>query len=161
MMRHLKILLIALVALWALLGALGNLTNYAGGHGAVAAVMGRDGVPIPARAPFVAIEAPLLTHAGYAVVWAGKLVTAVLCAWGVAQLWRGRNATADVFNAAKGPALVGASIAIAMLFGGFIVIGGGYFVMWSSTLGQSSSETATQYITAIGIVTLLVAMPDA
>jgi predicted small integral membrane protein len=160
-MRHIKILLIALVGLWALLGLLGNLTSYASGHGAVAAVMARDGVPFPARAPFVAIDAPLLTHAGFAVVWGGKLLAAVLCAWGVVRLWAVRNTPAREFNGAKGPALVGAGIALAMLFGGFIVVGGGYFVMWASTLGQGSSETATQYLTAIGIVTLLVALPDA
>jgi predicted small integral membrane protein len=159
-MRRMKILLIALVALWALLGALGNFTNYAGGHRAVAAVMARDGVTVPARAPFVPIEAPLMTHTGFALVWGGKLLAGLICLWGAVRLWRVRNTAAADFNGAKGPALVGASIALAMLFGGFVVIGGGYFEMWASPLGQGSSVTANQYITAIGIVTLLVALPD-
>lgn len=47
-----------------------------------------------------------------------------------------------------------------MLFGGFVVVGGGYFAMWSSSLGQLSSAGATQYITAIGLIALFVAVRD-
>lgn len=159
-MRLLKIVLIVLVGLWGLLGGIGNLVNYAGGHGAVVAVMARDGVPFPPGGPFFAITQPVLTHLGYAVIWLGKLASALTCLWGAVRLWGARVAPAEAFNGAKAVALAGCGIALVMLFGGFVVAGEGYFAMWSSPLGQLSSAAATQYITAIGLIALFVAVRD-
>jgi predicted small integral membrane protein len=159
-MRVTKIVLIVLVGLWGLLGGIGNLVNYAGGHAAVVAVMSREGVPFAPGGPFVAVTQPALTHLGYAVIWAGKLASALVCLWGAARLWRLRSMPAAEFNAAKPIALAGCGIALVMLFGGFVVVGGSYFGMWSTERGQLSSTIATQFITAIGIIALFVAVPD-
>jgi predicted small integral membrane protein len=159
-MRATKIVLVVLVGLWGLLGGIGNLVNYAGGHAAVLAVMARQDVPFPPGGPFVAIAQPALTHLGYAVIWVGKLASAFVCLWGAVRLWRVRGAPATDFNTAKNLALAGCGIALVMLFGGFVVVGDGYFAMWSSARGQLSSAMAIQFITAIGIVALFVAVRD-
>jgi predicted small integral membrane protein len=159
-MRVTKIVLIVLVGVWGLLGGIGNLVNYAGGHAAVVAVMARDEVPFAPGGPFVAITQPALTHLGYAVIWVGKLASALACLWGALRLWGVRSAPAVQFNATKTVALAGCGIALLMLFGGFVVVGGSYFGMWSTARGQLSTTVASQYITSIGIIALFVAMPD-
>jgi predicted small integral membrane protein len=155
-LRLIKILLVVLVGLWGLIAGAGNLFGYAGGHAQVVSVMSREGA-LAAGGPFVAISHPLLTHLGYAVVWSGKLLSAVFCLWGAALLWRSRAASTDDFNAAKTMSLAGCGVALIMLFGGFFVAGGAYFSMWSSDVGASSHAFATQYIVGIGIIALFVA----
>ena len=75
-------------------------------------------------------------------------------------MWRARNATATNFNEAKNLAMLGGGIAIAMLFGGFIVIGGEYFAMWQSDFGTGAQNHAFRLLGTIGIVLFFVHMSD-
>jgi predicted small integral membrane protein len=118
-------------------------------------VLARDDTIGP-RGPFIAISSPVVIHLGLATIWLGKLVSGTLCFWGAAQMWGARTASADAFNAAKTPGLVGCGVAILMLFGAFVTVGGVYFFMWQSAAGQLSQTFAMGYIASIGMVALFV-----
>jgi predicted small integral membrane protein len=159
MLRLTKIVLMVLVGLWGVFTGIGNLAGYENGHALVVAVMMREGA-IPGGGPFITMSHPLLTHFGYAVIWAGKLAAGGFCLWGATKLWLARTASAEVFNATKTTALTGCGIALVMLFGGFFVAGGAYFGMWSSAGGQASHDFAAQYMVGIGMLALFVATAD-
>lgn len=159
MLRLTKIVLMVLVGLWGVFSGITNLVGYETGHGFVSMVMMREGAS-PSGGPFISMGHPLFTHFGYAVVWASKLVSGGLCLWGAMRLWSARTAAAEVFNSSKSTALAGSGIVLAMLFGGFFVVGGAYFGMWTSPVGQASHEFATQYLVGIGMVSLFVASDD-
>ena len=159
-MRYLKIALIAFVGLWGILGGIGNLGGYDVGYQSVAGVLARNDTMGP-TGPFVAFSNPAFIHLGLAAIWLGKLVCGALCFWGAGQMWSKRNASADVFNAAKTMGLLGCGVAMLMLFGAFVTIGGVYFFMWQSEAGQLSQQFAMGYIASIGMVALFVNMADA
>ena len=158
-MRYLKISMIAVMGVWGVLGGVGNLGGYDAGYQEVARVLARDGTIGP-RAPFVAISSPAVIHLGLATIWLGKLLSGALCFWGAGRMWRARNATAEVFNAAKTPGLLGCGVAILVLFGAFVTVGSVYFFMWQSATGALSQQFAMGYIASIGMVALFVNMAD-
>ena len=158
-MRTIKIALIALVGIWGLTSGLGNLALTESGFAATAEVVGADG-----RSGVVEwqrIDSPLLIWAAWALLPLGKLATAALCLFGAWRMWLSWRAPADEFNAAKTFGLLGCGIAIAMLFGIFMVAADTYFRIWLTEQGSRVMPIAFRYIGSIGIITLFVNQTDA
>lgn len=158
-MRYLKIALIVFVALWGILGGTANLGGYQAGYQQVADVLAREGTLGP-TGPFLAFSHPAFIHLGLSTIWLGKLISGALCLLGAWRMWVARSASAETFDAAKTVALAGCGVAILMLFGSFVTIGGVYFFMWQSETGQLSQQFAWGYISSIGMVALFVNMTD-
>ena len=96
-LRLSKIALTAAIALYASLVAFGNITDYGTDFAFVHHVFQMDTVFPDATIKYRAIELPLLHHLGYIAIIAAETVTALLCWWGAARLWRRRNAPARDF----------------------------------------------------------------
>jgi len=158
LVRIIKIILIVLVGLWGLIGGLGNLASTESGFAATAEVVGatgRGGV-----ADWQRIESPLLIWAAWALLPIGKLATAVLCLYGAWQMWLSRRSPEIEFNAAKAFGLLGCGIAIAMMFGIFVVAANTYFRLWQAEQAARVMPIAFGYISSIGIIALFVNQPD-
>jgi len=156
--RIIKIILIVLVGLWGFIGGLGNLALTDSGFTATAEVVGaagRSGV-----ADWQRIENPLLIWAAWALLPIGKLATAALCFFGAWRMCLSRHSPADQFNTAKAFGLLGCGIAIAMMFGIFMVAADTYFKFWQAELGSRVMPIAFRYVGSIGIIALFVNQPD-
>jgi len=157
-LRTIKIILIVLVGVWGLIGGLGNLALSESGFTATAEVVGADersGV-----ADWQRIESPLLIWAAWALLPIGKLATAALCFFGAWRMCLSHHSPADQFNAAKVFGLLGCGIAIAMMFGIFMVAADTYFKLWQADLGSRVMPIAFRYVGSIGIIALFVNQPD-
>ena len=71
-----------------------------------------------------------------------------------------RSLGADTFNQSKSLALVGCSIMLAMLFGGFIVAAETYFQLWQTDLGNLALPMAFRYIGCIALIAIFVQQSD-
>ena len=158
MLRISKIVLLLLVGLWGLIGGIGNFTQIGTGFDTVATVLNPQNVA--GFASWQRIESPLIVWAAWSIIPLSKLVAAGLILFGSWQMWRARRNGADAFNHAKSLALVGCSIAIAMLFGGFIVAAETYFHLWQTELGALALPIAFRYIGCIALIAIFVQQPD-
>jgi predicted small integral membrane protein len=157
--RHLKIALIFFVALQGLAGGLGNLVGLETTYGGVARVLSMEGVPSSVPRVF-AFDAPIFIWVGVCWILLLKLLTGVTGAIGVLQLFRYRNGSAVVFQAAKYWGLFACGASILMLFGGFIVTGATILFMWQTQAGQVAFEGATYFLVCLGVVALYVNVRD-
>ena len=155
MVRYLKILLILLVGLWALFGAMVNLSKP--NPQVAATVMSMEDVPGIHRR---AIENPALARLAWSTIPFGKLTAAVLCFGGAVRLWRQRRASAADFDRAKSWAISGCAVAMAMLYGVFIVFMDGFFEAWRTPLGQQAASTAFSYFGCIALIAVFVNMRE-
>ena len=94
------------------------------------------------------------------VIPLGKFGAAVLCGMGAWRMWNSRVLDSTIFNKAKEFAIAGCGVAIAMLFGGFFVIGEVYFDLWMTPLGDVALPNAFRMIGCIGVIALVVAQND-
>jgi predicted small integral membrane protein len=156
MLRMTKILLVLSVVLWAALGALGNVTDWKGTAGAVAAVTSMSTFAGGAE-NWRATTSPLVVLAGAIFIVAFKAVTAALCASGAWRMWAERKSDAETFGSAKALALTGCAVAVLGLFGGWIVIGEGWFEFWrSDSLREAAGGSAFRYGGFIALIALIV-----
>lgn len=159
-MRHLKIILVVLVALFGLNAGLSNASHPSHGIQATGYVLSLEGTWQAPGTMWRAMNSGAAHVAGFAGIVAAELLMGLLCAFGAWRLWQARRAPADGFNAAKTAALWGCGVGFLLMFGGFLVVGGGYFTMWQSELGRASLDLAFQYAGTFGIVLLFLNMPD-
>ena len=158
MLRISKIVLLLLVGLWGLIGGIGNFTHIGTGFETVAAVLNPQDVE--GLASWQRLESPIAVWTAWAIIPLSKLVAAGLIFTGSWQMWRVRRLGANEFNRAKSLALVGCSVAIAMLFGGFIVAAETYFLLWQTELGALALPVAFRYIGCIALIAIFVQQPD-
>ena len=158
MLRIVKIVLIVLVAAWGLIGGIKNFADVDGGLGAVQAVMNP---PESAGLPdWQKVSNPIAVWIGWLIIPLGKLGAAALCASGAWRMWASRKIESASFNQAKELAIAGCGVAIAMLFGGFFVVGEVYFNLWMTPLGDIALPSAFRMIGCIGVIALFVAQKD-
>ncbi len=105
------------------------------------------------------IELGSLHHAAYLTIILSEAAIALLLWTGVVRLWRSRGNALD-FNRAKAAAVLGLVGAVALFFGGFLAVGGEWFLMWQSETWNSQAESA-MFATLYSLILLLVAQRDA
>lgn len=154
--RILKIVLVTLVGLQGWFYVAGNIANWESAFGAVAYVLGMEGHEIYGNHIFPPITSPVLVTLAFLVIITGEFLVGALSLKGAWDLWRVRNGSADEFNSAKGFALLGAGMALAVWFGGFIVLGGALFQMWQTQIGSASFDDAFVFAVTSGLVLLFV-----
>jgi predicted small integral membrane protein len=159
MIQYLKIILVALIALWGLIGGLNNLADFDPGSPPVARVLSMEDT-FSGGNMWRATSNSVLIFIGFASIFIPKLACAALCGIGAWQMWQSRNGSAEVFNQSKKYAILGAGIALVMLFGGFIVVANEFFLMWQYEFGQRVSQQAFRLFGSIGLILLFVQSPD-
>lgn len=158
--RMLKIVLTIFVSLFGFFYATQNMVNLDAAYGVISTVAGMEGHNYYPNAFGPAIASPLLIYLFMAVIIAGEYAIGVLAAKGALDMWKARAAKANAFNAAKKFAILGAGMALVVWYGFFTVIGGAYFQMWQTELGNMSLEGAFQFVGSTGLVLLFINMKD-
>ena len=158
MLRIVKIVLVILVVVWGLIGGVKNFADVDGGLGAVQSVMNPpESVELP---DWQKVTNSIAIWIGWLIIPLGKLGAAGFCALGAWRMWASRKLESVSFNQAKELAIAGCGVAIAMLFGGFFVVGEVYFDLWMTPLGDVALPNAFRMIGCIGVIALLVAQRD-
>src|ERR1700691_4509236 len=126
MLRIVKIVLTAAVATFGFMSGIYDLINWSNTVRTVGMVTSMSSWPGGASS-WQAVSSAPLSWLGAVWIIAGDLGAAVLCAAGVARMWRARNATNAEFAPAKKLALAGCGILVIMLLGGFNVLAETWF----------------------------------
>jgi predicted small integral membrane protein len=159
MIRYLKIFLVVLVALWGLIGAMGNLAKPEVAYEAVHSV-----TTMPAfeagEAPPWATENPVVIWLGVALIVLGKLAALVFCGWGAMAMLRAVRVGPERFQAAKRWAVLGCGLALASLFGGFVVIGEMFYLMFMDPGSEHAAAAAFRYGGFIALILIFVAQEE-
>lgn len=159
--RILKIVLVIFVGLQGWFYVAGNLANWETDLAAVGYVLGMEGHEVYSAHIFPPITNPTLVTVAFLTIIAGEFLVGALSLKGAWDLGRALKQPAEVFNASKTFAILGAGMAMVVWFGGFIVIGGGLFQMWQTELGGGSFEGSFIYAASSFLVLLFVNSPDA
>ena len=160
MLRIVKNLLILAVAAWALVGVMGNIVDWDGTTNAVAAVTSMSKFAGGADHWKATTNAAIVV-AGASFILLFKVVVVAFCFAGAWRMWVARGDDGEAFEAAKMPALAGCGIAVLSLFGGWIVVGEGWFEFWRSDASrEAAGGTAFRYGGFIGLIGLLIGSRD-
>ena len=157
-LRISKACLIGLVGLWGLIGGIQNLTQISIGYDSVATVF--NPTDVSGLADWQLIQSPLILWIAWAVIPLSKFFGSAYCFLGARAMLQARSLGADTFNQSKSLALVGCSIMLAMLFGGFIVAAETYFQLWQTDLGNLALPMAFRYIGCIALIAIFVQQSD-
>lgn len=158
--RYVKVVLVLIAAFLALFYAFQNIVNLEQAYGAVAYVASNAEHEAYPASFGPSITAPALIWLALGTIILFELTAGTLCARGAWDLWRNRQAPAAQFNAAKTFAILGCGMGLVVWAGLFSVIGGAYFQMWQTQVGQSSLEGAFQLVGINAFTLLFVNMPD-
>ncbi|MFA5937849.1 MAG: DUF2165 family protein [Sinimarinibacterium sp.] len=155
MIRHLKIASALFIGLIGLLFFVGNVFNAVTAHAAVSMVI--SGVEQPYyRMIGPGLHAPWIATVALITIMAGELSITVFGLSGAYRMFRMRCGSAESFHAAKSAAIGAGAIGMLVWYGLFIVIGEGYFHMWSPSMLQSV-EGAFRYGTVCVALALFIA----
>ncbi len=159
--RNLKIVLVAFVSLGAFLWAIQNIVNLESAYQSVAYVTSNvDHVAYP-KSVGPAITSPLLIWSALVIILLGEFATGLLAAKGAYDMYSNRGKTATDFNSSKRFAVLGCGAAVVVWFGIFTVIGGAYFQMWQTEIGDASFTGALHYAIINAAILIFVEMRDA
>jgi predicted small integral membrane protein len=158
--RILKTVLVFFVALGAFLWAVQNLVNLDSAYGSVAYVLSNADHTAYPKSLGPAITSPALVWLALVVILVGEFMTALLAAKGAWDMFACRRASAGEFQAAKRFAVLGCGMAVVVWFGIFTVIGGAYFQMWQTEIGDASFTGALHYAIINAAILIFVDMAD-
>lgn len=159
-LRYLKILLAIFISLMGLVYATQNMFNLDSVFHVVSTVAGMEGhVYYPNTFGF-AITSPFLIWVTIAIIIGSEYLVGLFAAKGAWDLWQARGGKGDVFQKAKSYALLAGGMALFVWYGLFGVIGGAFFQMWQTELGQLSLEGAFQYGGATALAALFIYLKD-
>jgi predicted small integral membrane protein len=158
--RNLKVVLVAFVSLGALLWAIQNVVNLESAYQSVAYVTSNVDHAAYPKSFGPAITSPVLVWSALMIILIAEFTTGLLAAKGAFDMYSSRRKTADQFNASKRFAILGCGAAVIVWFGIFTVIGGAYFQMWQTAIGDASFTGAMQYAIVNGAILIFIGMRD-
>ena len=158
-LRGAKIALIFAVALFYTFVVLNNLTDYDSNYQFVRHVLMMDSTFPANHAMWRAINSPAIHTAFYVSIIAWESITMLLAWAGGFRLVRSFSARAVDFHRSKSLAVLALTTALLMWLVAFLTVGGEWFLMWQSR-NWNGQEAAFRMFTVIGIVLMLVALPD-
>lgn len=158
-LRVSKTLLVAGVAIFYTLVVLNNTTDYGSNYAFVQHVMKMDTTFPGNHGMWRAINSPGLHTAFYVWIIAWEAVSMALCWWGAGRMGEALRASAAEFQRAKRVAIAGLTVSLLMWLVAFLSVGGEWFLMWQSK-EWNGQDAAFRMFTVIGIVLLLVALPE-
>lgn len=158
--RLAKIVLMAMVALFTSLVVFNNLTDYDSNYQFVRHVLLMD-TTFPGNAGmWRAIHAPWVHHAGYVLIIAAEALVAFLAMVATLRLWQARLLDRPAFNQAKAVGIYALTLGILLWFGGFIAIGGEWFLMWQSEI-WNGQQAAFRIAAIFAIILVFLAQEEA
>jgi predicted small integral membrane protein len=158
-LRLAKVALVAAVAFFYTLIVFNNLTDYGSNYQFVHHVLLMDTTFPGNHGMWRAIHPLLIQTLFYASIIGWESVTMVLTWIGTVALVRALRRPASDFNSAKRFSIVALTLGMLLWFVAFISVGGEWFLMWQSKI-WNGQEAALRMFTIIGIVLLLLVLPD-
>lgn len=158
-LRAAKILLLAAVALFYTFVVFNNVTDYNSNYQFVHHVLLMDTTFPGNHGMWRAIHPNALQIISYDGIIAWEVFTTTLAWIGVVCLARALRKPAAIFNRTKRTGVIALTAAMLLWFVAFISVGGEWFLMWQSKI-WNGQEAAFRMFASIGIVFLLLAMPD-
>ncbi|HEY4050444.1 MAG TPA: DUF2165 domain-containing protein [Acidobacteriaceae bacterium] len=159
MLRLAKVLLVAAVAFFYTLVVFNNLTDYGSNYQFVQHVLLMDSTFPGNRGMWRAIRSVLDYKIFYDGIIAWETVTMILCWVGAAQLLRSVRQPVESFHMAKRVAIGALTLSMLMWLVAFLTVGAEWFLMWQSKIWNGQEE-AFRMFTVVGLVLLLLAMPE-
>ena len=156
-LRLSRIALTASLAAFFSLIAFGNITDYGTNFAFVQHVMSMDTTFPDSSLHWRAITDPTLQTAGYWLIIATEIVTAILLWAGALRLLG--SVTKPDFNRAKSIAVAGLGLGFLLYMVGFGTIASEWFAMWQSQT-WNAQHTAFDFLTMIIAVLIFVVFPD-
>ena len=158
-LRIAKISLLFGVALFYTFVVFNNLTDYNSNYQFIRHVLMMDSTFADNTGMWRALNSPAIHSAFYVGIIAWEILTMFLSWWGGVHLLRALRAPAVAFHQAKRPAIAALTLSLLMWLMAFLSVGGEWFLMWQST-SWNGQQAAFRMFTVIGIVLLLLALPD-
>ncbi|HXX70923.1 MAG TPA: DUF2165 domain-containing protein [Candidatus Acidoferrum sp.] len=159
MLRVAKVLLVFGVAVYYTFVVFNNITDYGSNHEFVRHVLMMDSTLPNNHGMWRAINSPGMHTAFYVAIIAWEFLTMLLCWWGGIRLAKMLSAGGQDFQRAKGVAIAALTLSLLMWLVAFLSIGGEWFLMWQSKT-WNGQETAFRVFTVVGIVLLVLALPE-
>jgi predicted small integral membrane protein len=159
-LRTVKILLILGVALFYSLVVFNNLTDYESNYLFVQHTLSMDTTFAGNHGMWRAIHSPLFVTAFYWSIIVWEIIIMALCWWGAFRMAEAVRKTAAAFNFAKRVSIWALALSLLKWLIAFLSVGGEWFLFWQSK-EWNGQEAAFRMFTVVGIVLLLVALPDA
>ena len=153
-----KIVILSTAAVFASLVAFNNVTDYGSNFQYVRHVLSMDTTFPDNNGMWRRIESSAWHHAAYIFIIAVEILIAVLCWVGMVKMWKNRD-RGDAFKQSKLAAIWGLSLGIILWFGGFIAIGGEWFLMWQSEIWNGQAESA-MFTSIFALILIYVSMDD-
>ena len=158
-LRAVKLAMVFAVALYYTLLVFNNITDFNSNYQFVRHVLMMDSTFPGNRGMWRALNQPAWHIVFYLSIIVWEFVTMILCWWGGWRLARALRGAAVVFAHAKRISIIGLTLGLLMWLVTFLTVGGEWFLMWQSKM-WNGQEVAVRMFTVIGIVLLLVALPD-
>ena len=158
-LRIAKVLLVLAVALYYSFVVLGNTTDYDSNFQFIRHVLMMDSTFPGNRAMWRALNSPAWHTLFYFTIITWEATTMALSWWGGIRLARAWRRPAVDFNQAKRVAIAALTLSLLMWLVAFLSVGGEWFLMWQSKT-WNGQDAAFRMFTVIGIVLLLVALPE-
>jgi predicted small integral membrane protein len=159
MLRLAKLVLVAAIAFFYTLVVFNNLTDYRSNYEFVHHVLSMDDTFPGNHGMWRAIHSVLDYKLFYDGIIVWEIVTMLLCWAGAIQLLRALRKPADAFYLAKRVAIAALTLSLLMWLVAFLSVGAEWFLMWQSRV-WNGQEAAFRMFTVVGLVLLLLAMPD-
>jgi predicted small integral membrane protein len=158
-LRAVKLTMVFAVALYYTLLVFNNITDFNSNYQFVRHVLMMDSTFPGNHGTWRALNQPAWHLAFYISIIAWEFVTMILCWWGGYRMARALRGTAAAFGRAKRISIIALALALVMWLVAFLTVGGEWFLMWQSKT-WNGQEVAVRMFMVIGIVWLLVALPD-
>jgi predicted small integral membrane protein len=158
-LRLSKTLLLAGVALFYLFLVFNNLTDYNSNFQFIRHVLMMDSTFPGNNGMWRAMNSPTIHTIFYVSIIVWETVTMILCWWGVIQLARSLRSSAASFAQSKSIGIAALTLSLLMWLVAFLSVGGEWFLMWQSKT-WNGQEAAFRMFTVIGIVLILLALPE-
>lgn len=158
-LRCLKAALVLLIGVFALLVGWNNIADYGSNFSFVQHVLSMDTTFEGNRLRSRAVHAPLLQHAAYAVIILAELACGLLCLLGAWRMLRRRRASLAQFHAALMLASTGLLLGFVLWFGGFMIVGAEWFLMWQSPT-WNGQEAAFRFLVCILLTLIFIHLPE-
>jgi predicted small integral membrane protein len=159
-LRTIKILLVLGVAFFYSLVVFNNLTDYNSNYYFVQHTLAMDTTFPGNHGMWRAIHSPFWYTSFYWFIIAWELVIMCLCWWGGFRMSQALRGSALAFNLSKRVSIAALALSLLKWLVAFLSVGGEWFLFWQSKL-WNGQDAAFRMFTVVGIVLLLVALPDA
>lgn len=158
-LRTLKAAPVLLIGAFALLVGWNNIVDYDSNFSFVQHVLTMDTTFADNQLRSRALHAPLLHHGAYALIILSELGCGLLCLGGAWRMYKQRSGSPQDFHAAMMLASWGLLLGFALWFGGFMIVGAEWFLMWQSPT-WNGQEAAFRFLVCILLTLIFIHLPE-